>query len=482
MYLAYFSRQPHSHKFSKSPVRSSPNVVHETQFHKCDQRSVVQHEVEVLSVQSEGESTGDSDDMEVMEELVSAEHRSTTNTVTHTVPKSSDPGLSGRDNSSAQSNQEQTSFGEFTPVITVDGDVETYRFQCSCPGLYLCSVTGLMFDMKGEGDVVYRIVPWNRRLLRQHHKKPAGPLFDITCVQQSVCQLHLPHCDISSTGGCQFLSVAHVKDDEDVEYISPCEITETHVVINITGFSGYGNVKEEDSPPDPVRALVLLFYRPPADPDLTSFLTVLLLPRNIVLRDVQRKRKASVGHERYIETSSHCKLCPDQFYTLSTCPQDNSVKVQPKQAEFDLEFDDNYIPSFQVILKTIIKNIELFLRDTNSSLTVWESEVCLPGARKRKLCEESALNLPLNEKLKKARSRFVGGISEPVVKSLLDKLLEKKVITDSERESVDTKQNREDKARLVIDTVRKKGEAASSDMIEVLCELDPSLCEHLGLE
>uniref|UniRef100_A0A3Q1JG70 CARD domain-containing protein n=1 Tax=Anabas testudineus TaxID=64144 RepID=A0A3Q1JG70_ANATE len=39
-----------------------------------------------------------------------------------------------------------------------------------------------------------------------------------------------------------------------------------------------------------------------------------------------------------------------------------------------------------------------------------------------------------------------------------------------------------DKARLVIDTVRKKGEAASSDMIEVLCELDPSLCEHLGLE
>uniref|UniRef100_A0A3Q1J9Q7 CARD domain-containing protein n=1 Tax=Anabas testudineus TaxID=64144 RepID=A0A3Q1J9Q7_ANATE len=52
----------------------------------------------------------------------------------------------------------------------------------------------------------------------------------------------------------------------------------------------------------------------------------------------------------------------------------------------------------------------------------------------------------------------------------------------SVEESVDTKQNREDKARLVIDTVRKKGEAASSDMIEVLCELDPSLCEHLGLE
>ncbi|XP_025766349.1 uncharacterized protein LOC112847934 isoform X4 [Oreochromis niloticus] len=47
--------------------------------------------------------------------------------------------------------------------------------------------------LKGGGDVVYRTVPWNRKLLAQHHKKPAGPLFDIKCQQQSVCQLHLPH-------------------------------------------------------------------------------------------------------------------------------------------------------------------------------------------------------------------------------------------------------------------------------------------------
>uniref|UniRef100_A0A4W6FSL6 CARD domain-containing protein n=1 Tax=Lates calcarifer TaxID=8187 RepID=A0A4W6FSL6_LATCA len=37
------------------------------------------------------------------------------------------------------------------------------------------------------------------------------------------------------------------------------------------------------------------------------------------------------------------------------------------------------------------------------------------------------------------------------------------------------------KARLVVDTVRRKGEAASSEMIELLCELDPFLCEHLEL-
>ncbi|XP_025766348.1 uncharacterized protein LOC112847934 isoform X3 [Oreochromis niloticus] len=81
----------------------------------------------------------------------------------------------------------------FTPVINDDFDDETCLFQCSCPGLYQCSVTGLVFLMQGGGDVVYRTVPWNRKLLAQHHKKPAGPLFDIKCQQQSVCQLHLPH-------------------------------------------------------------------------------------------------------------------------------------------------------------------------------------------------------------------------------------------------------------------------------------------------
>nr|XP_033495380.1 NACHT, LRR and PYD domains-containing protein 1b allele 3-like [Epinephelus lanceolatus] len=372
------------------------------------------------------------------------------------------------------------SFEEFTPEMTADENDETYRFQCSCPGLYQCSVTGLVFHMEGEGDVVYRIVPWNRRLLAQHHKKPAGPLFDINCLQQSVCQLHLPHCEIRSTGGCDFLSVAHV-NDEGIEFISPHKITETHVIINITGFSAFGNVMDEDSPPDPVRALVLLFYRPPVDSDPESLLNVLLLPKNVSLRDVLRTRKKLVGDESYIETSPHCKLRPKQEYTLSTCPEDDSVLVQPTEAEFDCDNYDNYFPSFQVSLEKIMKHIKLFLRNANSSHSVWERRVCLSSPGVRRSCGQSALNLPPNERLFAIRSSFIDGISGSVLKSLLDKLLEKKVIIDSERESADVMQNNRDKARFVIDTVRKKGEAASSEMIEFLCEADPFLCEHLGL-
>lgn len=131
---------------------------------------------------------------------------------------------------------------EFTPEIRVDKDNETYLFRCSSSGLHQCCVTGLVFNMEGGGDVVYRVVPWNRRQLSQHHKQPAGPLFDIECPQQSVCQLHLPHCEIHRTDGGRFLKVAHVTK-ESLDFVDPQEITETHVVLNINGFSSFGSVK-----------------------------------------------------------------------------------------------------------------------------------------------------------------------------------------------------------------------------------------------
>ncbi|KAM4533974.1 uncharacterized protein PAE49_022293 [Odontesthes bonariensis] len=362
----------------------------------------------------------------------------------------------------------------FTPDFTEDFDDEAYMFQCSSPGLYQCSVSGLVFHMEGEGEVLYRIVPWNRRLLRQHHKKPAGPLFDIKCLQQSVCQLHLPHCEILSTGGSNFLSVAHITDD-GIEFISPHKITETHVIINITGFSGFGNVKDEDSPPDPVNALVLLFYKLPDNLDVRSLLNVLLVPRNIVIRDLQRTRRKLIGDERYIDASPHCRLQPKQVYSLSTDLGSELVKVQPTEAEFDEESHNSYFTSFQVILKNIISVINLRVENTSSSCCAWEREVCLFPST------VAAPNVRPVDRMLTIRRSFIEGISGAVLQSLVDKLLETKVITDSEREAAEENRSRRDKAQYVFDTVRRKGDAASSKMIEFLREADPFFCDHVGL-
>lgn len=54
-----------------------------------------------------------------------------------------------------------------------------------------------------------------------------------------------------------------------------------------------------------------------------------------MIRDVQRTRRKLNGDERYIDTPPHCKLHPKQVYTLSTVPEDDLIKVQPKEADFD---------------------------------------------------------------------------------------------------------------------------------------------------
>ncbi|KAM3593933.1 uncharacterized protein V6R79_025994 [Siganus canaliculatus] len=373
---------------------------------------------------------------------------------------------------------------EFIPKLLSTGSEEeeeeeeegSFRFQCSRPGLYQCSVTGLLFHMDGEGDVLYRTVPWNRRLLAQHHKQPAGPLFDIQCVQQCVRQLHLPHCEIHSTAAAPFLSVAHVTD-EGVDFLRPQQVTETHLVLNISGFSAYGNVKEADSPPGPVRALVLLFYRPPAQEEPESVLKVLLLPRNVVLRDVLRYRKKLCADERYLETPSHCKLQPQQEYTLSTHPEEDWILVQPKEAEFDSKVYDEYYPSFEVILRKIIKELKLIVRDVHSPNNEWERLVCLWSAGVNKSFDQS----PSSQRLLDIQYNFIYKTSPANVQTLADMLLDKKVLSESEKDEMSKHQSNTDRARYVIDVVRKKGDAASLEMIESLDELDPCLSQSLGL-
>ncbi|XP_064813178.1 uncharacterized protein LOC135528191 [Oncorhynchus masou masou] len=272
---------------------------------------------------------------------------------------------------------------EFTPEIHDQDNRGEYRFQCPSAGLFQCSITGLVFRMEGEGEVLYRTVHWDMRLLSQSGKRPAGPLFMFTCLKGSVNQLHLPHCEICNSGGCDFLSVAHVTDDDIIEFLPPLETTETHVIINISGFSAYGEVKDEDSPTVPIRALVLLFYKPPVVPKKRSILNVLLLPRNVVIREVQEEWKRRNGDQYiYVETNPRCQLTPNKEYELSTDHTDGYL-IQPKDAEFmDFESYENYFPTFQLFIQTVVEQVNLLLKDNGGEESVWERLVWLPGNTK----------------------------------------------------------------------------------------------------
>uniref|UniRef100_A0A8D0CW54 CARD domain-containing protein n=1 Tax=Sander lucioperca TaxID=283035 RepID=A0A8D0CW54_SANLU len=75
--------------------------------------------------------------------------------------------------------------------------------------------------------------------------------------------------------------------------------------------------------------------------------------------------------------------------------------------------------------------------------------------------------IPAEKKLFKVRKGFVEGVSDANLNQLLDKLLHVGVINDEEMQSVNTK-TRADKARDLIDTVRRKGNKASLLLMDTL--------------
>ncbi|KAL2096841.1 hypothetical protein ACEWY4_006048 [Coilia grayii] len=93
-----------------------------------------------------------------------------------------------------------------------------------------------------------------------------------------------------------------------------------------------------------------------------------------------------------------------------------------------------------------------------------------------------ALAQDADKLLDAVRTQFVEKASLPLLKQLLDGLQEECVLNTEEAEAVLEEQSaRADRARYLIDVVRKKGCKASQKMIAQLRQKDASLAETLGL-
>ena len=81
------------------------------------------------------------------------------------------------------------------------------------------------------------------------------------------------------------------------------------------------------------------------------------------------------------------------------------------------------------------------------------------------------------------RSEFVKNVSKAVIGELLDVLLQDNVLNELEKDSI-LEENiaKADKARALIDNVKRKGSEASRKMIDRLEKIDKNLYSSLGLQ
>ncbi|KAM7382840.1 hypothetical protein PAMP_002544 [Pampus punctatissimus] len=386
---------------------------------------------------------------------------------------------------------------DFTPEVLTESANISYRFRCPGPGVFCCTLTGLVFVTTQEAELLYRTVQWDDSLLKPGGKMAAGPLFNIRSdsPDSAVCQLHLPHCETMDAPLPEgLLSVVHITDD-GMSILEPLQITDTHVVVNIPHFSAFGLVwdliKRFWNNSEPITGQILLFLRPL---DLRrQILDVFLLPDNIPLKEVEVQQREAEN----IKISSDCHLSCGQSYTVHCEPED--LQIQPEHAEFRTKYGPNFHPTFEVFLTTNQEKVTLMVQDQEGT-QVWKRDVNLTdgsqlvikfgkkGSRKenspRHLSAGSFVptedSVPAETKLRWVRTQFVDRVSEPNLEKLLDKLLERGVINDDEMQSAGTK-TRANKARDVIDMVRRKGTEASSVLIAALHEVDPNLSRLLNL-
>lgn len=80
------------------------------------------------------------------------------------------------------------------------------------------------------------------------------------------------------------------------------------------------------------------------------------------------------------------------------------------------------------------------------------------------------------------RTKFVEKVSKELINQLLDDILEDGVLNDGEKDSIlEENKSTADKARRLIDIVKKKGNVASRKMIAHLQSRDATLYAELGL-
>ncbi|XP_033953132.1 caspase a-like isoform X1 [Pseudochaenichthys georgianus] len=86
------------------------------------------------------------------------------------------------------------------------------------------------------------------------------------------------------------------------------------------------------------------------------------------------------------------------------------------------------------------------------------------------------------DELNRIRVKFVDSVNKELIKELLDGLLEVGVLNDGQKDSIlEENPSTKDKARALIDTVRRKGDVASRKMIALLQSRDQTLYDSLGL-
>ncbi|KAL7834351.1 hypothetical protein SRHO_G00285980 [Serrasalmus rhombeus] len=346
-------------------------------------------------------------------------------------------------------------------------NINSYRFLCPHAGQFQCKVTNLVFEMEGEGEVLYRTEFWDTRLLDGlGQMDPASPLYSIDCFDGWISHLHLPHCELQNEENQGELVVAHFTE-ENIEVIPPLKVTNTHVVISIQGLSLFGLLRKI-RPPSPIRAQVLLFYKEMMCKESRTKLHIHLLPGNVPVEEVEKKHKGVT----YYETSSTCELIAGKKYRPSCDPHAS----EPKVARFVRDYGPNYHPTFVVFFQA--EDIIVSIMDEDG-VEVWEPHrIFLTSEKTGHSTETSPLKMETGpEFVHENRQKLIQKVTS--VMEIVDCLKCKNMITDEMYSNIQTTKTPQEQMRILYRALDSGGTAVKAEFYEILKKTHPFLVKEL---
>ncbi|XP_075960070.1 NACHT, LRR and PYD domains-containing protein 1 homolog [Anarhichas minor] len=348
-------------------------------------------------------------------------------------------------------------------------DAPIYSLQ-SDAGHFECSVSGLRWVCKEKVSFKYQFGSWEEHMerLETMHYIPGGPLLDITVVAGKLDEAHLPHwiCTKDNPTILTKFAVLHIGSWGDV--VEPVfEVTPSHVKLSQPIFSPRGVLMRAGFPVK-INCKVLIYKTKKA------FLTlhVFLIPRDPALQQTIKNKELSSGY-KMIEKPYPVNSLKMRDRFILTADMD-TAEIYPEKLKLVYEGSDPNF--FEVFIESPDNQFQLTM--THGSGPVWTCAI-----RKDDYQNTAGdIQVMYEEELAKVRCKLVATVSRELVNQLLDDLLEDRVLNEGEKDSILQENNTSaDRARCLIDTVRRKGHEASGKIFTHLRSRDPTLSAQLGL-
>ncbi|XP_056235668.1 NACHT, LRR and PYD domains-containing protein 1 homolog [Seriola aureovittata] len=380
--------------------------------------------------------------------------------------------------------QESSDWTKLEPEVNgTDADEDsTYSLQSEA-GRFECSVSALRWVCKETVSLEYQFVSWEEHMerMKSMQYKPAGPLMNITVNAGKLDEVYLPHwiCIDDNPTIINKFAALHMDDCGDVvEKVS--EVTSSHVKLSEPVFSPRAALVKAGFRVK-TKSYVLIYYKPNT-PVLK--LHVYVIPKDPALQKTVDKTEISDRYEKIRKPHPDKYLKMKQGYILTA--DINTADISPEELTLRHESDPNF---YEVFIKNPDRDFYLTLSQSSTKQQVWSHKIQKddypnsgyleaagpsPGATGGNTVAESVCTD--EHFVDKHQLRLIKRVTN--IASILDELLDKKVINNEKWEEIRKMPTPDAKMREVYICMRA-GDECKNIFFEILKRQEKLLIEDL---